>query len=96
MSEISYDHGGGKLRHKVEAKMGEVKSLRALAGERKRTDWRLLTEAELVPEIMFVGEILHGDGFENMRFGMACSWQLIWDDSWILLEVKTSVVVFIH
>ena len=50
----------------------------------------------MVPEIMFVGEILHGDGFENMRFGMACSWQLIWDDSWILLEVKTSVVIFIH
>ena len=83
LHEFSHD----ELQHELELKVGEIKAMRALATSREPHDRRALPEAEMVPEIIFAGEVLSGDGFEGMHFGIACSWQLIWDDSWILLEV---------
>jgi len=81
-----------ELRDMMTMKVSEVRPFRSLAARQKQqrapnNQRALLSEAEMVPEILFIGEILNGEGFQGVQFGISCSWHFIWDDPWILLEV---------
>lgn len=90
---IFEEYRRAELRNMMTTKVGEVRPFRALAARHRQPraphyhPGAHLSEAEMVPEIVFIGEILHGEGFQGMQFGLACSWRFIWDDPWILLEV---------
>jgi len=79
--------GGSDNQDMVGARTEIVTPFRELLACRQSTKASSLPGSDKVPEIVFTGEISHGEGFEGARFGVACSWKILWDEPWSLLEV---------
>jgi len=75
------------LKAQLEGKVNELKPFRELQAFRgPKTTESQSSSAREIPEVVFSGELLHGEGFEGINFGITCSWHFIWDDPWTLLE----------
>lgn len=81
---LSNDDTRGKLSTMLKARIQNLEPFREKLQCRKHSSKEKL--AEKIPEIIFTGEILHGEGFEGTQLGVACSWHFVWDDPWTLLE----------
>mmetsp|Transcript_34745 Transcript_34745/g.106746 ORF Transcript_34745/g.106746 Transcript_34745/m.106746 type:complete len:233 (-) Transcript_34745:153-851(-) len=76
--------------HRLEGGTIESKPLRELLALKALQDKQSITslqiEAERIPEVFIIGEVLLGQRFTNARFGLSCDWHFHWDGPWILLE----------
>ena len=81
----SNDDTRGKLSTMLKARIQDLKPFREELQCRKHSSKEKL--AEKIPEVIFTGELVHGEGFRGTQLGVACSWHFVWDDPWTLLEV---------
>lgn len=81
----SNDDTRGKLSTMLKARIQDLKPFREELQCRKHSSKEKL--AEKIPEVIFTGELVHGEGFQGTQLGVACSWHFVWDDPWTLLEV---------
>lgn len=81
---LSNDDTRGKLSTMLKARIQNLEPFREKLQCRKHSSKEKL--AEKIPEIIFTGELLHGEGFGGTQLGVACSWHFVWDDPWTLLE----------
>ena len=80
----SNDDTRGKLSTMLKARIQDLKPFREELQCRKHSSKEKL--AEKIPEVIFTGELVHGEGFQGTQLGVACSWHFVWDDPWTLLE----------
>lgn len=73
-------------RAKLTDMLAQVEDFKPLRGLLTYQDQLTKTNVEGIPEIVFTGEVLHGDGFRGTSLGLACNWHFVWDDPWTLLE----------
>ena len=85
-------------RAKLTDMLAQVEDFKPLRGLLTYQDQLTKTNVEGIPEIVFTGEVLHGDGFRGTSLGLACNWHFVWDDPWTLLEVmgKQEHIIAIH
>ena len=85
------DGDSDEFQYLTEAKVTEMVPLRALLACKLRREIKSSAsrqiEAEPIPEVFIIGEILSCDGFLSTQSGIFCNWHFQWYDPWVLLEV---------